>query len=173
MSYLIFVIACFLQPICWPLPEMSTVLIGEELFGSNVAFFTAYIFILLGIVFMYKVTFFLSNKYLKKFKASKNYKKYQKFILNNELLTTGVLFILPILPDEVICIGSAIMGIKFKVFFSVALVAKAISIGLVAYSGFISGVLNTNQAVIIIFELGFVFIASFVYNKFKQEKNCN
>lgn len=165
MNYLIYIIACFLQPICWPLPEMATVILGTQEFGSLTAFIIAYIFILIGIAFMYKITFRLSEKYLTKFKNGLKFKKFQKFIKNNEILTTGILFILPILPDEVICIGSAILGIKFKIFFIIAIFAKFISIGVYAFSSEISLFFGINQIVIIAVELVIIFASAYIYNK--------
>lgn len=170
MTLGLYIIACFLQPICWPLPEVATVLLGVNALGSMKAFIIGYIFILLGIVFMYKITFYLSEKFLKKFKNGKKFKKYQKFIKKNEVLTTGILFILPILPDEVICIGSAILGIKFKIFFIVAIFAKFIAIAAYAFSGEIALLFGFNQVIIILLELIIIIIVSYVYNLKKEKK---
>lgn len=171
MNYLIYIIACFLQPICWPLPEAATILLGVNSLGSTQAFVLGYIFILLGIMFMYKITIYLSNKFLSKFKKGKKFKKFESFIKNNEVLTMGILFILPILPDEVICIGSAILGIKFKIFMIVAIVAKFISIALYAFSGELSLLFNVNKFVIILLELVIIFVVAYIYNKKKEKIN--
>ncbi len=168
MTYLVYVIACFLQPICWPLPEASTIFLGASAFGEIKAFIIGYIFIIMGIIFMYKVTFYLSNKYLKKFKSSMKFKKYQQIIKKNEVFTTGILFILPILPDEVICIGSAILGIKFKVFIAIALIAKFISIGLYAFSESFSVYFGIDSFLFLLIEVLLVIIVSYIYNLKKK-----
>lgn len=169
MYYLLYIVATFLQPICWPLPEVTTILFGVELIGSFKAFIIGYVFIILGIIFMYKFSFFLSNKYLDKFKRKKSFKKFQIFIQENEILTTGILFILPILPDEVICIGSAIVGIRFKTFLSIALVAKFICIFMYAYSNQLALLLNINEYLLIIIQLLIILIISIMYNKNKTK----
>lgn len=167
MKYLVYIIASFLQPICWPLPEMSTILYGTYILGSVKAFVVGYIFILLGIVFMYKITFMLSKKYLIKFKNKKSFKTFQNYILNNQILAIGTLFILPILPDEVICIGSAILEVKFKVFMIIAIFAKFISIGLVAFSSDFASLLSISWYVVLIVEFLVIFIISTIYKKLK------
>lgn len=170
MELILYMIVCFLQPICWPLPEMSTVLYGTIRFGPNTAFWIAYIFILLGIATIYKATFYLSERYLKKLKKKKNFKKYQKYIKKNEILTTGILFILPILPDEIICMAAAIMGIKFKSLIIVAIFSKFISISLIAYSKQFSEIFNISQIKIIIFQLLIIFLLSIIYDKYQEKK---
>lgn len=165
MELIIYVIVCILQPICWPLPEMTTIVYGTMKFGANKAFIIGYVSILIGIVFMYKITNYFSDKYLAKIKSKSNFKKYQKYIINNQIVTTGLLFILPILPDEIICIGSAIIGIEFKFFLIIAIFSKFISIGIFAYSEQISKVIGISQPTIIIIELIVIFIIASIYKK--------
>lgn len=169
MKIISYIIMCLLQPVCWPFPEISTILIGQVLLGPHKAFLIGYVCILIGIIFMYKITFHLSEKYLKKFKEKDSFKKYQNYILKNEILATTVLFIIPVLPDEVICIGSAIIGIKFSLFLSIALFAKAVSVGMVAYSEVISNTFNVNQINVIIIEILFIYVVSILYKKFSNK----
>lgn len=170
MEIIIFIIMALLQPICLALPEMGTIFYGTLVLGANKAFIIGYICILIGIAFMYKITFLFSEKYLNKLKKKKTFKKYQNYVENNQIITLGVLFILPILPDEIICIGSAILGINFKIFMIVALFAKFISIGMIAYSDEFSNFLNINQYVVIIIELILIFVSSCIYKYFKEKK---
>ena len=171
MEFIIYIIACFLQPICWPLPEMTTIFYGAKLFGDLNAFIIGYIAILFGIIFMYKISFYLSEHYLKKIKSGKKFQKFQNYIEKNEILTCGILFILPILPDEIICIGSAIIGIKFKIFIIIAIIAKFISIGGVAFSGTIADKFNVTSINVVLIELLIIFIASLLYRVYKERKN--
>lgn len=169
MNVIVYIIICVLQPICWPLPEMSTIIYGTLTLGENKAFLIGYLGILIGIMIMYKSSFYLSEKYLEKLKTKKSFLKYKKYIDKNEVLTTGVLFILPILPDEIICIGAAILGIKLKIVMAVAIFAKFISIGIVAYSNTLSQTLNIPQSVIIFMELLIIFVASYIYKNYKEK----
>ncbi len=170
MNYIIFMIISFLQPICWPLPEMSTILYGILTVGPMATFVLGYMFILLGILFMYKITFFLSEKYLDKFKNKKSFKNFQKYLLNNEIITIGLLFILPVLPDEVICIGAAIVGIKFRIFMTIAAFSKIISIGSVILSSLLASVVLIHPVFLIGIQFLIILLISFAYKNVKLRK---
>lgn len=170
METIIFIIMALLQPICLPLPEMSTIFYGSVVLGATKAFIIGYICILIGIAFMYKVTFLFSEKHLNKLKEKNSFKKFQNYVENNQIITLGLLFILPILPDEIICIGSAILGIDFTIFMIVAVFAKFISIGMIAYADVFSNILNINQYMVIIVELIIIFISSHIYKYYKEKK---
>ena len=133
MEYIIYMMVCILQPTCWPLPEMTTVIYGVARFGGNITFLMAYMGIITGIFIMYNSSFSLSEKFLSEFKKREKYLKFKKCVEKNEILATGLLFIIPIIPDEVICIGAGILGINKKVFFTIAIFAKMISIGMIAF----------------------------------------
>lgn len=171
MEYIIYIIICILQPICWPLPEMSTILYGTYKFGAIYSFIIGYIFILMGIVIMYKVSFCFSKKHLSRIKKSKKFLKFKKFISKNEILTTGILFVLPILPDEIICVGASILEIKFKVFITIAMFFKFISIGVIAFSEPLAGIFNISKLTLIIVELIFLFLISTLYSRYKNNKS--
>lgn len=168
MKYLVFFIMCLLQPICLPFPEASTILMGTVSLGSHLAFIIGLIGIMLGIIFMYKISFFLSEKYLTNFKKSSKYKKYQRLIANNPFLTTGILLAIPILPDEIVCIGSAIAGVPLNLLIMISLFAKSISIGMITYSAEIAELLSLQQWQIIALELLFMFVFALIYSKVKK-----
>lgn len=170
MKYFIYFILCFLQPICLPLPEATTILLGTETLNPNEAFIIGLIGIMLGITFLYKITFHLSKKYLNKIKKSSKYKTYKKYISYNPILTMGILFSIPVIPDEIICIGAAIGEIPFKVVFPIALFSKIISIGMITYSGNIANFLEIEKWQVIFIELIIMFIAAFIYKKIRDNK---
>ena len=57
----------------------STILTGTLTLGPNYAFIIGLLGIMIGILFMYKITFFLGKMFLRNFKKSDGYKKYKKF----------------------------------------------------------------------------------------------
>lgn len=170
MKYLIFFIMCVSQPICLPLPEASTILMGSVSLGSHMAFVIGLIGILIGIILMYKLSFYLGEKYLSKFKKSSNYQKYKKLISTNPFLTTGILFAIPILPDEIICVGSALGGVSLKVLMPIAVFAKSISIGMITYSSNIASITSLKQWQIIAIEVVFMLVFALIYSKIKKVK---
>ena len=80
LQFLIFFLLCILQPICLPVPEATTILSGTLTIGANQAFAIGLIGILLGILTMYKITSYLSKKFLRNFKKNQHYKTYQKMM---------------------------------------------------------------------------------------------
>lgn len=170
MKYLVFFMLCILQPICLPVPETTTILTGTMTLGSNEAFIIGLTGIMTGIILMYKVSFSLSKKFLRKFKQSSKYKTYKKYISHNPVLTTGILFTVPIIPDEIICIGSAIGEIPLKFILPIAAFSKIISIGMITYSEAIASKLSIKQWQVITIELIIMFILATIYQKVKNKK---
>ncbi len=171
MKYLLFFLLCLLQPICLPVPEATTILSGTIMLGPNKAFFIALTGILIGIIFMYKITAYLSKKYLTKFKKNPKYKTYKKFVSTNPFLTTGILFAVPILPDEIVCIGAAIGGTPLKILLPIAVFAKTISIGMITYSSKLASMFSITQWQIILIEISFMLLFAYIYNKVKNSKH--
>lgn len=159
---------CLLQPICLPLPEASTILMGSVSLGPHVTFIIALIGIMIGIIFMYKISFFLSEKYLTNLKKSPKYKTYQRLVATNPFLTTGILLAIPILPDEIVCIGSAIAGVSLKFLIPIAVFSKTISIGMITYSANIAELFSIKQWQIIAIEIGLMFVFALVYSRIKK-----
>ena len=56
------------------------------------------------------------------------------------------MFIFPVLPDEIVCVGAGIVGINFKTFIIIAILSKTITIFSYAYSIQIAEVLNISRS---------------------------
>ena len=170
MKYILYLILCILQPICLPVPEATTILFGTHQLGSISAFLIGIFGILIGIYLMYKITNILSKKYLKKLKGSSKFKKYQRYMSKYPILTTGILFIIPVIPDEIICIGSALGNIKLSILFSIAFISKIISISMITFSENIAKILELKQWDIILIEILILIIASIIYQKINNNE---
>ncbi|MGL4772568.1 MAG: TVP38/TMEM64 family protein [Clostridium sp.] len=150
---LIYFLTCFIQPILLPTPEALTILSGSIAFGANTAFILGLIGTLLGTSTMYFISLKCSPKVVSKLVKDEQISRYKIMIKKHELLVTALLFILPFLPDEVVCIGSGLIGISYKTFFGIALFSKSITIALYAYSTELSSILNMGTLELIILEL--------------------
>lgn len=170
MKYFIFFILCVLQPICLPVPEATTILSGSVTIGANETFIIGMIGIMLGIIIMYKVSFFLGEKYLTNIKKSSKYKTYQRLVSSNPFLTTGILFAIPILPDEIVCVGSALAGVSLRFLLPIAIFSKAISIGMITYSSDIANALSLNQWQIIAIEVVLMLVFALIYSMIKKTR---
>ncbi|WP_186430681.1 TVP38/TMEM64 family protein [Clostridium sp. BSD9I1] len=129
---LIYFLICFLQPIILPLPEPVTIMAGSAVFGSTYGFIIGISGTIVGVITMFWIAKVGGNKLVNKLVEPKQIEKYKKFIIKNEIVVLIGLFILPILPDEVICVGAGISGISFKKFIVIAVLSKIITI--LAYS---------------------------------------
>lgn len=170
MKYFIFFILCVLQPICLPVPEATTILSGSVTIGADETFIIGMIGIMLGIIVMYKVSFFLGEKYLTNIKKSSKYKTYQRLVSSNPFLTTGILFAIPILPDEIVCVGSALAGVSLRFLLPIAIFSKAISIGMITYSSDIANALSLNQWQIIAIEVVLMLVFALIYSRIKKTR---
>ncbi len=165
MKYFIFLCLCILQPICLPVPEATTILTGTLQLGATPAFIIGMCGIIFGIVLMYQITHFLSKKFLRKLKKSPKFKSYQRYMSKYPILTTGLLFAIPVIPDEIICIGSALGNIKISIMLPIAFFSKIISIGMITYSKAIADMFVLKQWEVIVIEISIMFIASMIYQK--------
>lgn len=74
------------------------------------------------------VTIMGGNKLVNKLVEPKQLEKYKKFVVKNETSVLIGLFILPILPDEVVCVGAGVSGVSFKKFISIAVLSKIVTV---------------------------------------------
>lgn len=131
---LIYFLVCFLQPIILPLPEPITIMGGSSLFGSQSGAAIGFIGTFLGIISMFFGSKYAGKAIISKLVDEKKLEKFNKFIKKNEMLVILMLFVLPILPDEVICVGAGVAGINTYKFISVAAVSKIITSVSLSYS---------------------------------------
>ncbi len=170
----IFFSICFLQPILLPIPEAATVTMGSAVLGSFTAAFISFVGSLLGILVMYFIAKIGGQKLIRKFVKEKHLQQYERYVSKNEISILLILFVIPILPDEIICVGAGIGGVSFKKFFIIASVAKLITSISLAYSVDFAQALSLTNTKLILFVIGsiaIVVLTSFVSNKLLLKRN--
>ncbi|WLR54522.1 VTT domain-containing protein [Mesobacillus subterraneus] len=130
----IFFFISFAQPILLPIPEAVTVPGASAVLGSATAVAIAFLGTMLGITVMFFVARYGGRKFISKFIKEEQLEKYQNYVSKNETLIMFLLFIVPILPDEIICVGAGIGQVSPKKFLLIASVSKFITATLLAYS---------------------------------------
>ncbi|SOC22440.1 uncharacterized membrane protein YdjX (TVP38/TMEM64 family) [Ureibacillus xyleni] len=130
----IFFFICFLQPILLPLPEAATVTAGSAVLGPLTAASISFTGTLAGIIVMYFIAKVGGQKLIRKFVKDKHLLKYERYVSNNETSILLILFIIPILPDEIICVGAGISGVRLMKFLIIASVSKLFTSISLAYS---------------------------------------
>lgn len=163
-------ILCVLQPICLPIPEMVTVLWGSVEIGPIKSFILGVVGAILGISVMYWIAKKGSNFLIRKMKCEKKIAIFQEYVSNYKVYIIGILFIVPILPDEIICIGSPLVGIKFPLFIGIAVISKIISFGMIAFSEPIARVCSLSKGELIIFELVVLFLIAKLYTRREKRR---
>lgn len=132
-KYIFFFIS-FAQPILLPIPEAVTIPGASAVFGPAVAAAIAFPGTLLGISAMFFAARYGGRKFISKFIKEQQLEKYQQYVSKNETLITFLLFIIPILPDEIICVGAGIGQVSPKRFLLIASISKLFTATLLAYS---------------------------------------
>ncbi|MDU5108551.1 MULTISPECIES: VTT domain-containing protein [unclassified Clostridium] len=131
---LIYFIICFLQPIILPFPEPVTIVGGSSVLGPLRASIIGFSGTTLGIIVMFFIAKFASINIINKIVNEKKLDKFNKYIEKNDTLIILVLFILPILPDEVICIGAGLAKLNSYKFIVIAALSKLFTSISLAYS---------------------------------------
>ena len=132
-KYIFFFIS-FAQPILLPIPEAVTIPGASAVFGPAAAAAIAFLGTLLGIATMFFAARYGGRKFISKLIKEEQLIKYQNYVSKNETLIMFLLFVIPILPDEIICVGAGIGQVSPKRFFMIAALSKLITATLLAYS---------------------------------------
>ncbi|SIR85993.1 Uncharacterized membrane protein YdjX, TVP38/TMEM64 family, SNARE-associated domain [Peribacillus simplex] len=176
LSKLLFLLICFLQPIVLPLPEALTVPAGSAVFGSFTATYLSFFGTISGIAIMFLIARIGGQKLALRLVKEKHLQSYQKYMQKNETAILFLLFVIPIIPDEIICLGSGIGGVSFSRFILIASLSKLMTASSLSYSVELAKALSlTGQELIWAVSLaaGGLFILSlgvkWVLNKRKME----
>jgi uncharacterized membrane protein YdjX (TVP38/TMEM64 family) len=141
-AQLIFFFVCMAQPIILPIPEAVTLPAGSAVFGPFTAAYLGFMGTMTGIVLMFFIARIGGIKLVSKLVKEKHLRKYQNYMGKNETVILALLFIIPILPDEIICVGAGIGAVSFKRFFIIAAISKLLTTSLLAYSVYFATALS-------------------------------
>lgn len=129
----VFAAFSFLQPIALPVPEAISVPIGSVALGPLRAALISSVATTLGILVMYGFARFGRERVMHLIDADK-LATYDRYVDKYGLGILLVLFIIPILPDEVICLAAGFSRVPFGRFVMIAAGAKLVTSFGLAYS---------------------------------------
>jgi uncharacterized membrane protein YdjX (TVP38/TMEM64 family) len=167
---ILYIVFCILRPICLPIPESLIILWGGQIMNRNIAFLVGLLSSLIGIAGMYLISSRASMYIIHKFNIQKNITTFQEMIEFYNIKIIGILFIIPVFPDSIICIGASLLKLNLPLFLLIAIISKIISIGMIEYSGLIGEVFQVNKWQIIIIELFVINIISYMFKLHKRIK---
>lgn len=155
-----------LQPIALPLPEPVTIMAGSSVFGAFKGALIGFSGTIIGIVSMYFFVRTTGAKFIDKFVSNKQIEKFNEYIKKNELIVILLLFILPILPDEAICMGAGLTKINSYKFISIAIISKLITSFSLSYS---INIIKLNIFTLVIVVV-FILVAKKLFDFIKNKK---
>ncbi|MDV4150888.1 VTT domain-containing protein [Clostridium sp. AL.422] len=161
-SMLIYFFVCFLQPIILPLPEPATIMTGSLILGNFNGAIIGFSGTILGIVCMFLFSRYASQKLVKKIINNSKVERFNEYIKENEMLIILLLFILPILPDEVICMGTAITKINGYKFIIIAIISKLITAFTLSYSIELFTLIPISIIIIVLIFTSLIIITNFI-----------
>ncbi len=147
---ILFFTICFLQPILLPLPEAITIPAGSAVFGPASAALIGFAGTISGITAMFWFARISGIKVISRFIKEHHLETYQKYVGKNETLLLLMLFVIPVLPDEIICVGAGIGGVSFRKFLSIAAISKLATSLLLAYSVYLAKLLSLSGSQVIL-----------------------
>lgn len=168
---ILYFIGCILQPICLPVPEMMLVLWASQTIGEVPSFLVGLLGTIIGISIMYHLSGKVSCFIVEKFHFEGGLERFQLYVKHFQEVIVGFLFVVPILPDEIIGLGASFIKIKFSRFLCIAIVAKVISIGMIAFSDSLGEIASMQQWQIIMIEFGALLLMTRIF-KYMDYRKC-
>jgi len=142
----IYAALCFLQPIALPLPEALTVMAGSAVLGAFPAFIVGFAGTMLGVAAMFALARYGGMKAAAKLVKPQQLQRYHRFVSRHEWPILVALFVIPVLPDEIICVGAGISGVAVRRFLTVAVLSKLATSSSLAYSVELGALLSISPA---------------------------
>lgn len=130
----IYTVVCFLQPIALPLPEALTVMTGSAVLGAFTAFAAGFAGTMLGVMAMFAIARYGGMKLAARLVKPEQLDRYHRYVAKHELPILVALFVIPVLPDEIVCVGAGVSGVSVRRFVLVAALAKLATSFSLAYS---------------------------------------
>ncbi len=128
-----YVILQFLQVVVLPIPSVVSTVAGVALFGA----FRAMIYSLLGIVLGSFVAFFIGRKLgyraVSWMVGEDTLNKWQKKLKGKDNLFLTLMFILPLFPDDILCLLAGLSSMTTKYFVAVILLSRLSAIATTCY----------------------------------------
>ena len=169
----VYFLTCVLLPICVPVPETAVVLWGTRQIGSLGAFTLGVMGSVLGLAIMHSLSSLIVHRIFKGKKERRQLAWLQQLMGRYRVWILGVLLIVPLVSDEVLCAGSAFLKISLPQFLKIGIIAKIISIGMIAFSGFFGDLCGLRRWQMIAVELLFMFLASAALQHFCKKGEAN
>ncbi|OXS60478.1 hypothetical protein B1A99_08630 [Cohnella sp. CIP 111063] len=164
----IYIAICFAQPILLPIPEAVTVVAGSTILGASQAFLLGFAGTMLGVATMFYLARIGGTRLVSRLVKAEQLERYHRFVRRNESFIMGLLFVIPVLPDEIVCVGAGVSGVTPRKFLLIAGISKLATSFLLAYSVQVAEWLSMSPSQVTIalsIAIGVMLLAVFVFKK--------
>ena len=124
-----------LQVLFIPIPAVITIMAGGLLFGPTTAFLICTTGILIGSIMAFIIGRTLGKKVLKWIDREEVANKYLAILEKRGGVVLFLMFLLPLFPDDLLCVIAGLSNIKPREFILVSLVARTIGVAFITYFG--------------------------------------
>ena len=131
----VFTLIQFLQVIFLPIPSLIITLTGVAIYGPIIASVLCSVGILLGSFTSFMLGKIWGYKIANWIAGEKNAKKYADLLNAKGRFFLIIAFLLPLFPDDILCLVAGITSMKFKTFFVIASITRPIGVIFMSYFG--------------------------------------
>ena len=157
-----------LQVLVIPLPAIITILAGSILFGPATAFLICTTGILTGSIIAFMIGRTLGKKVLKWIDKESLADKYLDILQRKGGIVLFLMFLLPLFPDDLLCIVAGMSNMKLKSFALVSFISRTIGVAFITFFG--SGSIFSTTWSKVLFYIIVALLGIIVVTKVSKEK---
>lgn len=132
---IVFIVIQFAQVTIIPIPSTVTILAGLTVFSLVEVLLYSMIGSLLGSMFAFALGKIFGVKLVVWLVGEKSFNKYQKIIKGRDKTMLFLMFLLPVFPDDLLCLIAGITTMSYTTFFIMQMIARPIGILITASGG--------------------------------------
>ena len=131
----IYVLIQIIQVLFVPIPAMIITLTGVAIYGPLLGALLCSLGVLIGSYGSFLIGRMFGSKLVVWIAGEQNAKKYANLINNRGKFFLIIAFLLPLFPDDILCLIAGITSMKFNHFFWIALITRPIGVFCMSYFG--------------------------------------
>jgi uncharacterized membrane protein YdjX (TVP38/TMEM64 family) len=131
----LYLLLIILHIVIIPISTVPIVLFGVAIFGVNIAFVLTTIATVLGSILAFILGKTCGKKFVVWLIGEQKFEKYNKSIRQRGKYYLTVMFLLPIFPDDILCLLAGCSNLKYKEFIIIMLIARPPMIAFTCYVG--------------------------------------
>ena len=130
-----YIIINLLQCVLIPIPTTLTVLVGSAIYGPGIAFIYAIVGVIIGSSISFMIGRYCSRPIINWIFGKEKVDKYQDMLKNRTSLIVFLTLLLPLFPDDLICMLAGVTEIKYRKFLIISIFARGIGLATISYFG--------------------------------------